>query len=161
MYNECCNCKQCCNFTVEDLWDLPKFTEEDMKIISIKYNNIVMQKQNTTYVPKIIVHSSEYKYCPFLVDDIGCILNENKPIDCALWPFYIMRQGNQLMLVQDLSCHVLRDITKKQVYENLRDKLSMIIKIYLLNPDYIQPYNNKFKIWKTWRLENNENRNCI
>lgn len=158
--NDCIKCKNCCKFTNNYLWDLPRFTLGEKESLSLQYPDIEFQRSNETYVPKTNIILDVWT-CPFLKNNVGCILADKKPIDCALWPFYIMQNEDLLMLTQDLSCPLLNNTTIGQIEKSLMGVLTNLLNFYLNNSDYIQPYDNNYFIWKSWRRKDYENWNCF
>ena len=145
--NVCKECKMCCKFSEDDLWDLPQFTCDEKKRLSLKYPNIKYKLYNNMYIPVTIV-CGQYYVCPFLDETIGCTIPNEKPIDCALWPFYIMRTEEDLVLAQDLNCPAIENCKLEQIKKCLDEVFLDILHIYMLNPEYIKKYRTNFCIWK-------------
>ena len=158
--NICKECKMCCKFGEDDLWDLPQFTCDEKNRLSLKHPNVKYKLYNNMYIPITIVRSHHH-VCPFLDETTGCIIQNEKPIDCALWPFYIMKIGEDLVLAQDLNCPAIENCTIEQIYKCLSKVFLDILDIYMANPEYIKEYKTDFRIWKRWKEGTYESRNSI
>ena len=47
----------------------------------------------------------------------GCALGENKPLECAAWPFSVSKRGDELLLVLEHSCP---ELNKKERFEEIK-----------------------------------------
>ncbi|MCL2101525.1 MAG: hypothetical protein FWH22_07415, partial [Fibromonadales bacterium] len=84
------NCKICCKFKPESLIYAPK--------------EIELKEQDGMFA---CVHCSES----------GCALEENKPLECAAWPFSVSKRGDELLLVLEHSCP---ELNKKERFEEIK-----------------------------------------
>ena len=91
----CAKCRLCCVFDRYDIWETPVFTEELRERIS-------QARPEVRFIPKdggYILRAEEFDEdqffrCPALTDT-GCMLGDDKPFDCRIWPYRIMNVGGR------------------------------------------------------------------
>ena len=71
---DCETCRWCCEFNAEDCWEIPSGTD-GKPLFTLNF------AETSGDIP-----------CPHLGKN-GCILGDEKPLDCKLWPFRKMN-GN-------------------------------------------------------------------
>ena len=98
----CANCRFCCSFRRQSLWELPRlplgFTEKyktDTDGNPIKYEFGEDRGKGfavTDLTGKYKTDDPEEEVkCPFLDEKRGCILpSDDKPFDCSIWPLRYM-----------------------------------------------------------------------
>lgn len=144
--NTCKECKICCNYSKESLWDIPGFTEKEykrtilefpeMKAISYTKNNLYYftpLKKGTTYL------------CPFLSDN-GCKLGNNKPFKCAIWPLYVVTKENEKYIAVSKVCPNIPNITPETFKSLLFSEYQKIQETVRLFPELIETNRDFFKI---------------
>ena len=96
-----CRGKSCCNLDIAH----PLFvTQEEMKRIRDLYPDKA-ESFNKTFP------------CPFLLEDGLCMIHENKPVDCRLFPFDLIKSdGKFFWIIWKLDCLILRDEGKFEEY---------------------------------------------
>ncbi|MBQ8825410.1 MAG: hypothetical protein IJZ64_09350 [Ruminococcus sp.] len=142
----CAECRLCCGFDNTDLWELPVIPPETEEFI-------LNQKPETKFVPcgdeKTFdsghLEDNELFYCPMLSEN-GCTMGINKPFDCKIWPFRMMKtQEGELCITVAEICNGLSDKSieelKSFLEEGLADKIFEYAKehpshIKDLMPDY-------------------------
>ena len=91
----CAECRLCCIFDRYDIWETPVFNEE------IK-NRIKQLRPGTEFVTKDggyifkadNIGADQLFSCPALTET-GCMLGDDKPFDCRIWPYRIMEVGGR------------------------------------------------------------------
>lgn len=143
----CANCKICCNYSINSLWDIPGFTLKEYKQIITyypQYKSISYCKNNLYYFKTIPTDNDKY-LCPFLADN-GCTLGNNKPFKCAIWPFYVVKYKNNIYLAQSDVCPNLQLISKQMLTNGLETTITKIKKIINQNPELIESYRPHFSL---------------
>lgn len=100
----CAKCRFCCVFDRYDAWETPVFTEEQR-------DRIRAFKPDTPFAVKdggFILRVSEFDEnglftCPALTET-GCMLGDDKPFDCRIWPYRIMYVGGRRAIVIASNC---------------------------------------------------------
>ncbi len=142
----CARCRYCCIFTKEDIWEIPFITSELKQYIS---DNIM---RDCTFVPyrdghvfKMDFMPDGNAYCPMLVGK-GCILGDEKPFDCKIWPFRVMRKKNgKLVLALSTDCPSVATIPSKDLNNFLNSGFAdMVFNEAEKNPAIIKDYVNTY-----------------
>ncbi len=146
----CKNCKFCCVFQKNSLWELPVFPKD-------KYEKIITEN------PEFFEITDEYgklnlidKYktddeiiaCPFLDETQGCTLNdEDKPLECKIWPLRVMKKEDELVLVFETICPELGCEPPKELITLIEEEIGDEIKKYAEKYPFIaKQYNGNFPI---------------
>lgn len=145
---DCANCKICCHFQEDELFDAPTFTKEQIDYILnvMKVKAEFMQKDDIYQISLNEVDSKGYK-CP-LLSDRGCILPFNiKPFDCQSWPFYVMKNDNEYIITVSKDCPTFNQITRKKLKQYIKLKfLKEALHIIQEHPSMITEYNRELEI---------------
>ena len=120
----CAKCRICCIFNEDDVWEAP-------------YGIKLTEKQ-----------SDGLFHCSHLGKN-GCMLSDEKPFECKIWPFRVMDYDGKLVIALSSICpslyhrpiNELSDFLKE---ENLGD---IIFKEARKNPGIIKPYENGYPIF--------------
>lgn len=125
----CAKCRICCSFVEDDAWETPVFTST-----KIDYNKSWFKCiGNGSHTLKLsFADEKEIKLCPYLDENVGCTLNEDdKPIDCKMWPLRVMRKEDNIYLTLAPFCKGLssKDISEvKRLLDNgLRQRIREVI----------------------------------
>lgn len=112
----CAECRMCCIFDRYDIWETPLFTEKTMQSVLNNVPDAKFAKKGSCYVLNAgEITDGELYSCPALADT-GCMLVNNKPFDCRIWPFRIMKlDGCRVIAVSSL-CEAVHG----QSHDNLR-----------------------------------------
>jgi len=114
-------------------------------------NCCVFKKESLVYVPKGIEVSEQSDgifVCVHRCENAGCLMGEDKPIECAAWPFSISKRGKELLLVLEHSCP---ELNKKEKLEKAKAFALKVIAPALLeyskqNIDTLREYDEKNEI---------------
>ncbi|MBQ3842043.1 MAG: hypothetical protein II820_05055 [Ruminiclostridium sp.] len=107
----CANCRFCCSFRRQSLWETPLFDAETVEKLSELYPEAHFKPRGDVYTIDIdgdykTDDSEEEALCPFNKD--GCILGvELKPFDCSIWPLRVMRYNGGLAICLTPTCPVI------------------------------------------------------
>lgn len=115
----CASCQVCCLFDKTDCWEMPLFTPPTAEIVERDYPNVKLTKLNDKASCKAL--SPEFDNeglcrCPLLTDK-GCALGEQKPFDCRIWPFRVMRKGDTLLLTLSPVCESVSALPVAKISE--------------------------------------------
>ena len=149
---DCRKCRFCCAYRRQSLWETPlfepekadrlkrDFPEAKFKAAKDGYATVDLDGRYKTDDPE------EEARCWFNKE--GCALSpEDKPFDCAVWPFRIMRRGNETMITLDGDCPALAKAEPEKVRSFLKEELSDRIWAYISDhPEAVQDYRDHYKI---------------
>ncbi len=153
----CAGCKFCCSFIRCSLWETPLF---DKKTVDKYSPNGVSFKMETydgcqygkvDYTGKYATdNEDEEAACAFLDSDKGCVLSdEDKPLDCKIWPLRIMKKGDEVVIALTPTCPAINkyplEVMKKLVNDGLGDKIYEYAKSH---PYIIKEYREGFPVLK-------------
>lgn len=145
--DSCAKCRLCCVFDKDDIWETPIFTEE----IRQQIRNV---KPNTEFVPKDggytfltkELKDGELFSCPALTEN-GCILGNDKPFDCRIWPYRIMEIGGKRAISIASTCEEMYNRPLSQLTEFLKNDLAETIFRYAdSHPEIVKPYCSGYPV---------------
>ena len=87
----CAACRLCCGFDCTDTWEfpvLPQETVEAMHRMGVSPKLVPAGEEQTFAAPPL--RGEELFFCPMLCET-GCTMGSEKPFDCKVWPFRMMR----------------------------------------------------------------------
>lgn len=100
----CANCRICCSFDNNDIWETPVISSElRAEILEINPSQKFISKGNSYLFNIEKTDDEELFYCPTLSKE-GCILGDKKPFDCKIWPFRIMNFSNHRVIALSPVC---------------------------------------------------------
>lgn len=143
----CAKCRLCCVFDRYDAWETPVFTEELCE-------RIRAAKPDTPFVSKdggFILRVTEFDEnglftCPALTET-GCMLGDEKPFDCRIWPYRIMEVGGRRAIVIASNCEEMFSRPIAELVGFLRDGLADDIFSYAdKHPEIVKPYYEGFPV---------------
>lgn len=142
---DCAACQICCKFEPDELIDAPTFSKEEMLKAIAKKDGIVFIKRGNVY--QIVLEPWRKKYiCPLLTH-VGCMLNNERPFDCKLWPFYVMKKDEKYVVTITEDCPIVRKKSRETINSCIDnaflDQCRRIISKY---PEMITDYNRNMKI---------------
>lgn len=132
--SQCAECGFCCVFRRASRWETPLFTEEVKNSLSEKYKNAKFKKVGDMYTVNL---DDEYKTksedeeapCFFLDENSGCMLrDEEKPLDCKIWPLRIMKKDNETIIALTPTCKEINKLPLETVRDLVRSGLGEFIK---------------------------------
>jgi len=144
----CAKCQICCGFNRSDIWETPIITDDTKEYMMQNVN----RDQQFIRVGKANRFKMEFKdeeviFCPMLDRETGCILGENKPFDCKIWPFRIMNAEGKLVIAVASICPSLGQKAPDELAAFLESGLAdRIFKEADQNPDIVKSYTNGYPI---------------
>lgn len=143
----CAQCHLCCVFDSSDIWETPVFTREIMEIIrSTKPEAEFIPKDNGYILNAGDLKEGELFTCPALTEN-GCMLGDNKPFDCRIWPFRIMDIGGRRGITIASICKEMYSRPLSQLVEFLEEGLAEIIFGYAdEHPEIVKPYEPGYPV---------------
>ena len=143
----CAECRLCCIFDRYDIWETPVFNEE------IK-NRIKQLRPGTEFVTKDggyifkadNIGADQLFSCPALTET-GCILGDDKPFDCRIWPYRIMEVGGRRAITIASICDELYNRPLSQLVGFLKEGLAEAIFSYAdAHPEIVKPYYEGYPV---------------
>ena len=150
--DECAQCRLCCIFDKYDVWETPVITDELKGRIETEHSELrfVSKGDSGAYIFNMEDtwdEKEELYFCPALDRQKGCILGENKPFDCKVWPYRIMRLGGALVISIASICPVMYKKPLDTLIEELESGLAdRIFGEAEKHPQIVKPYEQGYPI---------------
>lgn len=142
---DCSSCQLCCKFDSYDIWEVPILNEFEKDFILQHSPDAEFIKWGNIWRFKIkAIGGGELWECPALSEN-GCIFGENKPFECAVWPFRVMETGGEEFLCVADFCEPINNKSLKEIKQfiqnGIADKIFNYAEFY---PDIIKPYDSHY-----------------
>lgn len=145
----CAGCKVCCFFDKTDYWEMPLFTPDLSDRIGKEYPEIRLEKRNDKE-KCMIIHPEFDKdglcRCPLLTER-GCALGTEKPFDCRIWPFRVMRKGNLLLLTLSPVCEAVSGLPAAKISEFAKKIAPVIFEEAEKYPEMVKNYIEDYPVF--------------
>jgi len=131
---KCIDC--CCLFEKDDLNFAPIFTKNELKKIKEKYTYKFTARPYDIPKKAFIVNlikskkEKEMYVCPFFNEEGRfCKINDLKSLDCRLWPFILVKDGDRIILAcfRKSFCPSIKKIRQKE-FDEYSKYLTRILK---------------------------------
>lgn len=147
--SQCAECRVCCVFDRSDAWEMPLITPALAKVLEEKYPNIRLKKIYENAECKVV--DAEFDdnglcTCPLLTEK-GCVLGEEKPFDCRIWPFRVMKRGSLLLLTLSPVCDSLSSLSVKEISRFVPKIAPKIFEEAERNPEMVKEYIEGYPIF--------------
>ena len=145
--SDCAECKFCCSFRRQSLWETPVFTKEAAEKISKLFPKAHFRPTGTNSLTIDLFNayktsnSEEEAPCPFLEEGKGCLLPPDlKPLDCSIWPLRIVKsEDSKLQIALTPTCPVINKVPVEKIKELVKNELAQKILDYAKShPDIIK-----------------------
>lgn len=143
----CAECRLCCVFDRYDVWETPVFTEKIRDIILDSKPGTEFVSKDGGYIFKVGNLSDDGLFsCPALTET-GCMLGDEKPFDCRIWPYRIMEINGRRAITIASICEELYNRPLSQLVEFLKDGLADEIFSYAdSHPEIVKPYYEGYPV---------------
>lgn len=143
----CAECRLCCVFDKTDVWETPVFTQEIRERIEKARPGTQFISKDGGYIFRVEeLGDNEEFFCPALTDT-GCMLGDDKPFDCRIWPYRIMEIGGRRAITISSLCEELFSRPLSQLTGLLRDGLADAIFTYAdEHPEIVKPYYKGYPV---------------
>ena len=140
--DECAKCRICCTFDSYDLWETP--------VISVKLASKILQeyspeqkfvKKDDHFLLKMDKEpGQDLYYCSLLDQEKGCILGNDKPFDCKIWPLRVMVHNGTKLITLSPVCPTLMKKPIGEIMEVAKELAPEIFRYVNENPFVVKPY---------------------
>ena len=140
------------------MWETPRFDRELLDKLRRKYPQAKFKLDGEEATIDIAgryrtTDPEEEALCWFN-EGKGCILGEDKPFECAVWPLRVMRKGSQLVIVLSPGCRVISSKPLSEIQrlvdEGLGDKMFDYAAKF---PAFVRDYREDYPILKVLEEE--------
>lgn len=142
----CAECKVCCVFDKEDCWEMPLIKSDLAAAVEKDHPNVKMRKTGVCSVFEPDFEEDGLARCPMLTEK-GCKLGDNKPFDCRIWPFRIMKRDKLLMLTLSPVCETVSKLPVSRISEFAEKISDKIFEEAKGNPEMIKDYIDGYPVF--------------
>lgn len=143
----CAECRMCCIFDRYDIWETPVFNEETKNKV-LEFNPCAeFAKVGDSYMLNAgKLAEGDLFICPALTEN-GCILGDEKPFDCRIYPFRIMEQDGRRVIAVSMLCEAVHGQSHEKLKNFLNNGLAEKIFAYAdENPQTVKPYYDNYTV---------------
>jgi Fe-S-cluster containining protein len=148
--DDCEKCRLCCWFSRYEVWETPAIDDKLRALIEDKFpdTRFISKDGYSLFVLNPKADKPEFFDCPMLCET-GCKLGDEKPFECAVWPFRIMNFGGRYVISVSSLCKPMMNRPLGEMLEKLSDGLEERMKNYVReNPLMIKNYSDGYPIIK-------------
>lgn len=141
----CGKCRVCCGFTGDDIWEIPLIFAENRAKVEEKLGlKLVPRGEEFVFDMKF---NGDISYCPALSEH-GCMLEDLKPFDCAVWPFRVNALGDMRVITVSPVCETVSALPLKTLsdFVSAGGFAEMLFAEAQKHPDTVKPYINGYPI---------------
>lgn len=145
--DSCAQCRLCCVFDRYDVWETPVFTPELRERILAARPETEFIARDGGYMLRVREFDSEGLFsCPALTPT-GCMLGDDKPFDCRIWPYRIMEVGGRRAVTIASICEELYRRPLSELVGFLKKGLAEEIFRYAdAHPEIVKPYYEGYPV---------------
>lgn len=124
----CLRCDVCCRFPeAHTVWS-PLFTKSEIKhlvdkdilpplLFTLAQDNLAKSKATQHKTQRIdLIAYKDYFICPcFNPSDNKCKIYTNRPFECVLYPFLLVRKGKKSFLAVDKKCPYVENLSQDEI----------------------------------------------
>jgi len=160
--DDCKKCKKCCKFFLKEDWDIPLITETEKNLQNFN-SNIVYFHSKLWKINILGLNNKKRTACPFLDESRGCILKDNKPFECKIWPFQIMKRKKNIPLIAlSKECSIINNCDKESLITMAIENKDKLFKVAIEYPEMLKCFSDDYEVILEFDQESfHENRYCI
>ncbi|MCR4644652.1 MAG: hypothetical protein K5695_04485 [Oscillospiraceae bacterium] len=151
----CAACKLCCQFSSYDIWSTPVLNAQVLaKVKELLPEAQFLRKAEDAWLFRVEDFDAEDNFpCPLLDPGQGCLLGEEKPFSCSIWPFLLTEAGGRQCIALSPLCHSVLQQPVDTLLRFVKDELSEVVFAYAdAHPEEVLPYDGVSPVL-VWRNE--------
>ncbi|WP_028511171.1 hypothetical protein [Ruminococcus sp. NK3A76] len=139
---DCAKCRLCCKFDSYDLWQTPVIYRSLASRILQEYSpKIKFVKRDEHFLMKMDKEEgADVYFCPLLDHEKGCIMGDEKPFDCEIWPFMVMELCGRKVLTLSPACPVVNSLKFDDVCVTAAEIAPGAFAMADEHPELVRPY---------------------
>ena len=143
----CGKCRVCCGFDESDKWEIPLVFDELRAYLAENHPDIPLEKRGNEHVFRMEFDGDEVKFCPMLTET-GCVLRDNKPFDCRIWPFRVNSLWGHNVITVSPVCSEVSALPLKALKEFVQADgfAELLFSTAKAHPDMVKPYISGYPI---------------
>lgn len=137
---ECAVCRYCCIFDSSDLTEMPIIPDAMKKELEKRFPDLKFHPHGACWMFQVEPDEEGLYRCP-MHSEQGCILGDQKPFDCLIYPFCIMRWDSRLVISLTSECAAAYNKPLAQMMDVLEQGLAdRIFAEAKANPDFVRDF---------------------
>lgn len=142
----CGGCRICCGFDESDKWEIPLVFDDLKQYLAQAHPEAKLAPRGNEHVFDMEFHGSEVVFCPMLTET-GCILGDNKPFDCRIWPFRVNSFESRNVITVSPVCGTVSELPLKALTEFVQGEFAeLLFRTAKEHPDMVKPYIEGYPI---------------
>lgn len=145
---DCAECRLCCKFDSYDLWETPViYPSLASRILQEYAPSMQYVKRDDFFLMKMKKEpEADLYYCPLLDHEKGCIMDDDKPFDCMIWPLRIMNLNGTKVITLSPACPVVNGRKFDDVCTAALKAAEEIFAFADEHPELVKPYIDDYPI---------------
>ena len=145
---KCAKCRICCCFDSYDIWETPYISQTLASKILQEYTpkQEFIKKENHFLFKMDKEQNADLYYCPMLDNEKGCILGDDKPFDCRIWPLRVMALNETKLITLSPVCPTMNEKSIKELTKTANELADQIFEYADENPEAVKPYLDGYPI---------------
>ena len=152
--SDCAECRYCCSLRRSSLWETPCFDNQTVSRLlrshpNAKFRPVDQHTQTIDLISRYKTDNPDEEVLCWFNEGKGCILGEDKPLDCDAWPLRLMRKDGQLVIALSPGCKVISAKPLTEVMQVIDDELCRKMLDYAEKfPSYVKNYIEGYRVLK-------------
>ena len=152
-HEKCAECRFCCSYRRASLWETPLIDEDLFEKLKTLYPEAKFKTVNgyiTVNLDDLYkTYDTEEEALCWFNDGKGCVLDEDRPFECRVWPFRVMRCGGQLVIALGTGCPFFAEKSLSEINDLLNSALEKEMLDYAKKfPAFVKDYQDNYRILK-------------
>ncbi len=144
---QCAECRLCCGFVDSDKWEIPLLAGEMERSCAERFGATREIPGTDSAVYRMEFHGDDIIMCP-AAGEHGCMLGENRPFDCRIWPFRVMELNGSRVVTLSPVCPASLKMTVGEVSEFVNSGFAdMLFEHARKFPETVKPYIDGYPIF--------------
>ncbi|MDE5565032.1 MAG: hypothetical protein K2I93_07735 [Oscillospiraceae bacterium] len=153
----CAMCRKCCVFGRYDVLNTPVLNSEvRQKTERLLPEARFLSKGEASWLFRMEVPREDGMFtCPLLHSENGCMLGDEKPFTCRIWPVQIMDVNGRLAITVSPLCEAIAALPLGTLLRFVKTQLAEEIFSYAdAHPDEVQSYDglSPVLVWKPQKI---------
>jgi len=143
--SDCASCKECCKFGYYELPLSPTVSPVEKQSILQRFPDVAFVPKGECCLMRFNTSGEEPVPCP-LLGEKGCLMGEEKPFVCAIFPLVVMRKEEELLIALSPECPVAARKPRELLCEAAKEAAERAFDETRAFPDLAYPYREGFEI---------------
>lgn len=145
--SECAGCRLCCTFDAYGLWLTPYISEDTAQLIREKYKpSQCFIRKDSHLLLRMEQNADGLFPCPLLDPEKGCIMEDDKPFDCKIWPLMLMEKDGKRVITLSAECPVLSEKPLEEIKLSAERLAPAIFSYADTEPKTVRKYSEGYEV---------------